>query len=142
MSESNKPTGLFWVIAIIALLWNAMGVFMYLSQQYMSDETLAAMPQNEQDFLNNTPAWVTAAFATAVFAGFIASIGLLMRKKWCVPLFALSFLAIIASHVYSFFMQDDLPQTGAHLVMPIIIIFLGLVFVMFSKKAKRSGILS
>ena len=82
MTTSVKPPVWFWVVSIIALVWNLMGVAAYLMDAYMSIEQLEAMSQEMRELYEGRPAWVTAAFAIAVFAGFIGSIGLLLRKKW------------------------------------------------------------
>ena len=80
-TPSKKPTIRYWIIAVLALLWNTLGVIAYLRQAYMSDETLAALPEPNQLYYSNLPAWVTAAFAIAVFGGFLGAIGLLWRKN-------------------------------------------------------------
>jgi len=70
MTESKiKPTTSFWIIGIIALIWNLMGVFAYLQEAYMTVEDLAALPPDQQALFENVPAWVTSAFAFAVFGG-------------------------------------------------------------------------
>ena len=99
--SSQKPNVFFWIISVIALVWNGTGVFMYLSSVYMSEEAFAQMSEAEQSLYENIPAWVTGAFAIAVFAGFLGSIGLLLRKKWAAPLFALSLVTIIIQQVYN-----------------------------------------
>ena len=81
MTATNKPKTAFWIIAVIALIWNLMGVMAYLGQAYMTDETKALLPEAEKALYNNVPIWVTAAFAIAVFGGVLASIALLMRKQ-------------------------------------------------------------
>ena len=70
MSEStNKPSVGFWIIGVIALIWNLMGVFAYITQVNMTDEVIAALPDAERALYENVPAWVTGAFAIAVFGG-------------------------------------------------------------------------
>ena len=81
MTETNKLSKNFKLIAIIAIIWNILGVASYLLHAYMTPETIATLPQYQQDFMNNTPAWRTAAFAIATFSGLIASILLVMKKK-------------------------------------------------------------
>ena len=43
MSNSNKPGVAFWVIGVIALLWNGMGVSQYLMQAFKSEAYTSAM---------------------------------------------------------------------------------------------------
>jgi hypothetical protein len=61
--SSSKPPTWFWIASILGLLWNALGVFAYLGQAYMTDEMKAALPEEQLQLMESTPAWVTAAFA-------------------------------------------------------------------------------
>ena len=80
--QSNHVPKIFWILGIIALVWNLVGVFAYLGQSFMSDEILKTLSKSEQSYFTNIPAWVTAAFATAVFAGLFGSICLLFRSLY------------------------------------------------------------
>ena len=90
--STNKPPIWFWVIAVVALVWNLMGVMAYIGQAYMTEAELNALPEVEQALYANYPAWATAAFAIAVFGGAIASIALLLRKKLAKTLFLISLI--------------------------------------------------
>ena len=142
MNNRQKPNAFFWIIGILALLWNIMGVVAYLGQAFMTDEVLNKLPEADQEWYNNVPAWVTAAFAIAVFAGLIACIGLLLRKKWAVSLFVLSFIGVLVQQIYNFFIQDFVELTGQRLYMPIIIVIIAGFLMWYSKGLKEKGILS
>ncbi|WP_412984956.1 hypothetical protein [Pontimicrobium sp. IMCC45349] len=142
MTNTNKPGIGFWIISIIALIWNAMGVMAYIGQAYMTDDMLQALPEAEQAFYANIPAWVTAAFAISVFAGLLGCIGLLVRKKWAVSLFILSFIGVIAQQVYNFFMQDYIELSGARMIMPIVVFVVCVFLIWYSKDQKAKGVLS
>ena len=66
MNTITKPTPLYWLISILALFWNFMGIIAYLGQAYISDDALKMLPEENQLYFSNVPAWVTAAFAVAV----------------------------------------------------------------------------
>jgi hypothetical protein len=142
MSNTHKPNTVFWIIGILALLWNIMGVLAYLAQAYMSEEALNLLTQSEQDFYNNVPAWVTAAFATAVFTGFLGSIALLMRKKLSIALFTISLICVLAQQVYHFFIQDYITINGTDIIGPIVIIVISFFLMWYSKAKNTSGMLS
>ncbi len=36
-NSTNKPTVLFWIIGVVALIWNAMGVNAYIQQAYNTE---------------------------------------------------------------------------------------------------------
>ena len=78
---TSKPKAGYWIIAVIAFIWNIMGAMAYIRQAYMTDEVKDLLPEAERALYNNTPAWATAAFAFAVFGGLLGSLALLIRKK-------------------------------------------------------------
>lgn len=78
----NKPPAWFWIVSVVALIWNAMGVMAYLARAFATDEMIAALPEEQQaEFLVEYPAWYTAAFAIAVFAGSFRMFSLTVKKK-------------------------------------------------------------
>lgn len=134
---TKKPTNTFWLISIIALLWNIMGVIAYLGQAYMTDEILGKLPTTEQEYYTTIPAWVTSVFAIAVFAGVFGCLALLLRKSWATSLFFLSLVAVLVQSVYNFFMQDYLEVSGTNVVQPLIVIAVASFLILFSKNAEK-----
>ena len=144
MTESkNKPSTSFWIIGIVALIWNLMGVFAYLQEAYMTAEDLAALPIEEQALYENIPAWVTAAFAIAVFGGALACILLLLRKKLATFVFIISFVSILAQMTYNLLMSKAMEVYGpGGMIMPIMVIVIGAYLIWYSKKMDAQGILT
>ena len=91
---SQKPTILFWVVAIVSLLWNLLGCWNYIIQQ--DPLVVANMSEVYQFIIENRPTWATAAFAVSVFGGAVGSILLLLRRKTATGLFTLSLLGSTA----------------------------------------------
>lgn len=141
MTEATKPSTVFWVVAILATIWNAIGCMNYLGTVYMTEQVMAALPADQQAYYAELPAWVTAAFATSVWSALIACVGLLLRKKWAVPLFMLSLVAVLVQAVYNFFMQDTVAITGSNLVITILVMAISVFLVWYSKDARNKGIL-
>ncbi|MBT8265066.1 MAG: hypothetical protein KJO41_05540 [Bacteroidia bacterium] len=144
MTNTNKPGVLFWIIGIVALLWNAMGVLNYLAQAYDMEMATEKLSAEQIAFMDALPAWNTALFAIAVFAGLAAALAFLMRKKLAVMLFIVSFVAAAISQVYWLFGTDAPEVFSDHqpYLMPAIIVILGLVFIWYSKKQKDAGVLN
>ncbi len=141
MNTITKPTPLYWLISIVALFWNFMGIIAYLGQAYISDDALKMLPEENQLYFSNVPAWVTAAFAVAVFGGFLGAIGLIIRKKWAYFLFVICFLALVAQHVYNFFIQNYIEMTGSQMILPIVTFIVALFLIYFSKQKSQQGVL-
>ncbi|MFS4447690.1 hypothetical protein [Maribacter sp. 2307UL18-2] len=138
MNQSRiKPTIWFWVLAVLGLLWNLIGVYFYLIEAYMKDEMRATLSDAQRAIFETQPVWLTAAYALAVFGGALGCIGLLVRKKWATPLFLLSLVALIARTCYYFFMTNatevfDMVQGT---ILPIAVIIIGALLYIFSKIA-------
>ncbi len=131
-----KPPTWFWVVSVLALLWNLSGVVAYLSQAYMGVEDLEKMSQAERLLFESRPVWVTGAFALAVWGGALGCIALLLRKKWAVPILAISLVGILAQMSYVFFISNSFEVYGpGAMVMPIMVIVIGIVLVFFARKA-------
>ncbi|MDP3360430.1 MAG: hypothetical protein Q8S41_13885 [Lutibacter sp.] len=140
--KTNKPTSAFWIISVVALLWNIMGVAAYLGQAYMTDEVLKLLPEGEQAYYENVPAWVTGAFAIAVFAGVFGCVGLLMRKNWATVLFVISLIAVIAQSTYNLFIQKFMEVPLQHMIWSIVVLVCAIFLVWFSSNATKKGWIS
>ncbi|MEP1032735.1 hypothetical protein [Ekhidna sp.] len=140
---SVKPPTWFWVVSVIALIWNLMGVGAYLSQAYTPDDVIAQMEQAMQDLINQTPAWATAAFAIAVWGGALGSLLLLLRKGLAYIVLIISFLGIVVQMFYNFFMSNSMEVYGpGGAVMPIMVLLIGIGLIFLAKKGKSAGWLS
>ncbi|WP_370089662.1 hypothetical protein [Ekhidna sp.] len=139
-NESGKPPVWFWVVSVIALLWNLAGVGAYLSQAYAPDDVIAQMEQAVQDLINQTPAWATAAFAIAVWGGALGSLLLLLRKKLAHTVLIISLAGILVQMFYNFFMSNSMEVYGpGGAIMPIMVLLIGIGLVFFAKKGKTEG---
>lgn len=133
----EKPPVWFWIVSVIAVFWNAMGVHQYLGQAYQTESWRAALTDEQFEMVTNFPSWLTAAFAIAVFSGVIGSLGLLLRKKWAYSLLILSLIAVIIQMGY-------ILMNGHYdgIEMTISIIVFAIFLVWFSKKAVSKGWIS
>ncbi|WP_190811538.1 hypothetical protein [Flagellimonas sp. S3867] len=141
--STNKPPVWFWVVSVIALLWNIMGVMAYLGQAYISIEDLEQMTQAQRELFEAQPAWVTAAFAIAVFGGTLGCIALLLRKKWAKPVFLISLIGVLAQFVYGLFLSNTIEVYGNQAIfMPILVIVVAVLLLLIAKKGIEKGWLS
>jgi hypothetical protein len=143
MNATNKPSIGFWIIAVIALIWNAMGVMTYLMEQYKVESYRADFNADQLALMDSAPAWSTALFAIAVFGGLLGSLFLLLRKKLATTLFLISLLCILINIGYGIFgtNQAEVFGTMNGLVMPLIVVVIGVYLYFYSKKAASRGIL-
>jgi hypothetical protein len=128
MSElDNKPPGLYWAVAVVALIWNLIGVATYLG-----------MVMSEAGARPAVPAWVTGAYAIAVFGGTFGAVGLLLRRAWAVPLFAISLLAVLLQTSYQVgYMVFGTRPEATGLVLPLLILIIAVYLMWASMSAKK-----
>ena len=130
-----KPPMWFWIVSVLAFVWNIMGVIAYLGQAYMPIEDLEKMSQSERLLFESQPAWVTGAFAIAVWGGTLGCLLLLLRKTWARPILLLSLVGIIAQLSHSFFMSNAFEVYGpGSMVMPLMVLIIGVGLLFLSKK--------
>jgi len=143
--NSNKPNALFWIVGIIGLVWNGMGVNAYLQQAYQTD-SFKEMFKGSPELLKLTleaPSWYTAVFAIAVFSSIAACILLLLRKKLAVTLFLVGLLAVMVQTINGLFITGETQYyTAFNYSMLIMIPIFSLFLYFYSKKASEKGWLS
>lgn len=124
---NNKIPAWFYVVAIVFLIWNAMGVMQFFMEVMRSPEDIAVLPDAERLLYDNYPMWAQVAFGAAVFGGFLGSIFLLLKSKWARLLFIVSLVGIVIQMYHSIYVAKatDVYGPGA-VVMPIMIILIGI----------------
>lgn len=132
--EKIKIPTWFWVISVLFLLWNIMGVFSFFAHTFISGEALAELPSNERELYGEYPLWITIVFAIAVVFGMIGAIGLLMKKKWSKIAFIISLLAIIPQMIHNVFFTRSIEVYGVAeaVTMPALVVIFGFFLVWFS----------
>lgn len=135
-NSTNKPPIWFWIVSVIALIWNGLGVHGYLSQAYNTSAYTDAYTPEQLEVMNDLPAWYTALFAIAVFSGALGSLMLLLRKKLSKLLLVISFIAATVQMIYFLFLADlkDV-DFSANKIMAYVIIIFAAFLVWFAKNA-------
>lgn len=138
--QNNDVPRWFTIVAMLALVWNLLGVMAFVGHMMMTPEMIAELPQAEQALYSAVPLWATIAFTVAVFAGAIGSAALLMRKRVCNHLFIASFVAVLVQMFHSFFISNSYEVYGpGGMVMPVMVIIIALLLVLFSAKGQRNN---
>ncbi len=141
--STNKPPIWFWIVSILGLMWNAMGVRGYI-QTVTQSPAMEKMYNAEQlEAMYNMPAWAASAFAIAVFCGVLGCLALLIRKSWAIPLFVLSLLGVIVQNIYSYFMGNTLELMGnVALIWTAAILAIALFLLWFARLARSKSWIS
>ena len=140
MNDSIRVPVWFWIIAVVAVLWNLAGLAAFFFEVTRTPEIIATLPLAHQQLYADTPSWANIGFAIAVFAGVVGSVGLLLKEDWSVPLFAISLLGIIVQQTHMFFLSNTFEVLGnGAMVFPIIVLAIGLLLPWFSHWATKKG---
>jgi len=97
----------FWAAAVLALLFEAFGCYMYIAQLSADRATL---PLDQRAMWDATPTWMVAAYATAVWVGLVGAVLLLLRRKLAVPVLLMSLIAVVVQFS-GLFLVPQLRQT-------------------------------
>ncbi|SCY31915.1 hypothetical protein SAMN05192588_2230 [Nonlabens sp. Hel1_33_55] len=137
MTLKNKPAVWFWILAVILLLWNIMGLIAFLTEAIAPELFTESFNQEQMDLYNNRPVWYMYNFAIAVFAGTFSCIMLLARKKFAVTLAIFSFLAVLISTGYTVY-SGALDLVGiSDKVLFYLVLVLDLILVLFAMYAAK-----
>jgi hypothetical protein len=130
----------FWVVAVVALLWNIMGGMIFLTEVFAQESMMESMTEPQKEWTRSTPMWIYVVFAIAVITGLAGSVCLLMRNRLAVPLFIVGFVAVVIQMVYTMVIAGGLQVMGpSGAIMPAVVVTLALVWLLFSLHFKSKG---
>ena len=129
----------FWVISVVALLWNLMGAVNFVAQ--MSADLVATYPETHRAIIEGRPAWATTAFAAAVFGGALGCLLLLFRNSSAFYLFVASLLGVIVTMVHTLAVarsaiEFSLFESVMMMLMPLVV---AAFLVWYSQRAENQG---
>lgn len=136
----ETPSKWYTPVTIIALLWNLLGCFAFLSDVMMTHENVARLSAAQQALYASRTFWAVVATAIAVWCGAAGSLGLILRKRWAMPLLIASLLGLIVQDFGLFVLTD-----AAILAGPVAFVLQGLVLlfaiglVVLARKAATRG---
>ena len=139
--RSRTPIHL-WIVGVLALLWNLMGVFDYLATQLELDFYMSQFTADQLAFFYGFPKWAVAGWAFGVWGAFVGSIGLLMRRKWSVWAFAVSLVGMVISFTYTFGLSNGAEMMGTgEMIFTVVIWAVSIFLLVYSWKQAKNGVL-
>lgn len=136
---ATRPPSWFRIAAVVAVLWNLMGVWQYLSTVGVVP-LMREMTAEETALMAGAPVWYTAAFAIAVFAGIAGAIGLVMARAWARPVLILSLVAMVVQFAWWIFLSGAPEALGSSAyVAPAFVLLVGFLLVWLAGHGVKRG---
>ena len=140
MSTPTRTPLSFWFIAVLALVWNLFGVWSFQHHLTATPELVATWAEAQQRIWDAMPRWLFVPFAIATLGGAIGSIGLLLRRRWAVPVLLVSLLAIVLQFGSIYIITPTWALTGVRgAVFPVVLALVGLFLWLFARRAAGRG---
>lgn len=128
-----------WVVGILTLLWNAVGIFSYLMTHLDRLEDLG-MTADQIAFFDSFPAWANALWAMGVWGAFFGSVLLLLRSRWAIPSIVISVIGLVGTTIFQNFMIQT-PEELQSLPLNLTIWATTLFMLWYAMRMKSAGVL-
>lgn len=133
-----KAPTTFWIVAVLSLLWNAVGAYDYVqthlaNRAYIEEMTQSMAVSVDQllAYYEAFPVWVDAGWALGVWGSVAGSLLLLARSRYALHAFLVSLLGLVVTTAYTL----AVPMPGqTNLIVPLVftvIIFAVLIFLIW-----------
>jgi len=131
----------FWVVAVIAVLWNGFGGYDYTMSHLQGEAYYRQMGMSDAviAFMSSYPTWMHAVWAIGVWGSVAGSILLLLRMKWAFHAFVLSILGALGNLAYTAATPGAMETMG--LTMPLVITVICLFFIWYAWTMTKRGVL-
>ena len=134
-----------WAVGVIAVLFNAIGVFDFVMSVAQGPAYLASAGMTPQQIAHyaNMPVWMIGVWALGVFGALLASFLLLLRRRTAFVVFIVSTAAFLMSLVYTYLLSGDGAVMGQQMAMTsaVIAVLLALFCLYAYAMGRRPGLL-
>ena len=131
---NGTPPISFYIVAGVFLFFNVTGLIFYYQQMTLTPQMLQGLDASTIAFMKATPVWATSGYAIAVNAGVVASIVLLLRKAWALPVYIVSFAGVLTQDFDAFVLRDAVGVWGSSAYyVPSVVLVMCLVEIWYSR---------
>jgi hypothetical protein len=134
----EQPPKWYMPTVIAALLWNLLGCGAYLRDVMLSAADIAKMTAEQQAMYAARPGWSVAATAIAVWFGAAGCFGLVVRRRWAVPLLIASLIGVIIQDA-ALFLLSGAAAIPLALVLQGLVLLVAIGLVLLARKAAVRG---
>jgi hypothetical protein len=119
----------FWIVAVLAVAWEAFGAYTYTSQSLIPDAERVGDYKTMQS-------WQWGVFAFAVWTGLLGAVALLLRRRWATLMLLISLISAVVQYGYAAVSGGISSEA---LPIAIAILTVGLILVIVSSRSARAG---
>ena len=146
MSETQDTTHVawhFWLIGVIALLWNAMGAMDYYMTQTQNEFYMSGFTPEQLEFFYGLPSWTIAAWAIGVWGGVLGALLLLLRRRAAVWAFLASLIGMVITAFQNYVLSNGLEVMGDAIALTFTaaIFLISVALLLYSRTMQQRGIL-
>jgi len=140
MTKSKVPVW-YWIVAIVLVLWEAMGCYACILQIRLGAAAMGSVDDWSLKYYAALPIWYNWVYAVATFGGLLGGLALLLRDKRAPMFFWISLVAIIVMFGYAFAATDLIAHKGLDRVLPfpLFIAAVSAFSIWFARIAARRG---
>jgi len=134
----------FWLVGVLALLWNAVGAFNYSATQFRLEFYMSQFTEEQLAYFYGFPAWADAAWAVGVWGSVLGSLALLIRKDWAQWLFGLSIVGMFVSFANMYVLSPEgmeIAGGAGPVAFSIVIVVIAVALFVYAGAMKRKGVL-
>ena len=130
----------FWLIGVLALLWNGFGCFDYFMTRSHNAAHLAQFPPEVIAWVDSAPLYASTGWGLGVWGALVGAILLLLRRALAVWAFVISLVGLALSSIWQHLLSTPPPTmpAGSGIMAGVIwVVAIGLLY--YSWRAKRCG---
>ena len=122
-----------WVVGVIAVLFNGIGVFDYVMTMAQGASYLASagMTPAQIAHYQEMPAWMIVVWTVGVWGALLGSVLIVLRNKLAFPVFGVSLAAFLLSLIYHYVLTDGGEILGGSMAITSVVIAALLLFFMW-----------
>jgi hypothetical protein len=136
----TKAPAWFIVVAVLALLWNLVGCLAVAADLVVvATGTVGQLPADQQALYAARPAWAVVGSVVAVLAGLVGCLGLLLRRRWAMPLLLASLAGLVLQDLGFVLMARSVELPAVALGMQAFVAAIAVGLVLLARLAGRRG---
>lgn len=138
LSPAKAPWHL-WLVGVLTLLFNAMGVFSYVMTRLGKLAALGMTPE-QIAFMNSYPAWAVTLWAFGVLGAFAGSVLLLLRSRIAVVAMVVATIGLFGTTVYNYALTT-VPESMQAPALDVAIWAVTLFLLFYARRMAAAGVL-